>query len=66
MKADTAFALSDHADYPELLEAVKQVNPSQVWTLHGSAADFADSLRQHGYQAAPLSQPDQLSLILGC
>jgi DNA ligase-1 len=66
MKADAAFALSDHADYPELLEAVKRVNPKQVWTLHGSAADFADSLRQHGYQAAPLSQPDQLSLILGC
>ncbi len=65
-RADAAFALSDHADFPDLLEAVGRVQPKQVWTLHGSAATFADALRQRGYNAAALSEPDQLSLVLGC
>lgn len=62
---EAAFPISDHADYPDLLEAVKQVAPSQVWTLHGYAAGFADVLRQRGYDAFALSEPDQLTLALG-
>lgn len=63
--ADAAFALSDHADFPELIEFVKQVRPRQVYTLHGFAADFAQSLRELGFAAWALSEPEQLGLILG-
>lgn len=63
--ADAAFPLSDHADYPDLIEAVRQVKPRKVFTLHGFAADFAETLRELGYDASPLSEPDQLTLGLG-
>jgi Cft2 family RNA processing exonuclease len=63
---DAAFPISDHADFPGLLEAVQHVRPRRIWTLHGHAAAFADVLRQKGYDAAALSEPDQLSLVLGC
>lgn len=62
---DAAFPLSDHADFPELVEFVHQVRPKQVFTLHGFAADFAESLRELGYDARPLSEADQLTLPLG-
>jgi putative mRNA 3-end processing factor len=31
---DTLF-ISDHADWNDVLQTVEQVNPSQLWTLHG-------------------------------
>jgi DNA ligase-1 len=62
---EAAFPLSDHADYPDLLEAVKQVSPGKIWTVHGYASEFADVLRRQGYDALALSEPDQLSLALG-
>lgn len=62
---DAAFPISDHADFPDLLEAVRQVLPRKVWTVHGFAAEFADTLRQQGYDAFALSEPDQLTLALG-
>jgi putative mRNA 3-end processing factor len=34
-REDTLF-ISDHADWNDILEAIKQVNPKQVWTLHGN------------------------------
>jgi Cft2 family RNA processing exonuclease len=62
---DAAFPLSDHADFPELVEFVQQVRPKRIFTLHGFAADFAESLRELGYDARPLSEADQLTLPLG-
>ncbi|HNU51410.1 MAG TPA: MBL fold metallo-hydrolase [Verrucomicrobiota bacterium] len=61
---DAAFPLSDHADFSELLELVDHVRPRRVWTLHGFAADFASTLRERGFDARTLGQPDQLSLGL--
>jgi Cft2 family RNA processing exonuclease len=61
---DAAFALSDHADFPELIEFVRQVQPRQVFTLHGFAADFAQTLRDLGFDARALSENDQLHLPL--
>jgi DNA ligase-1 len=61
-QAHAAFPLSDHADYPDLVEFVKQVEPKKVFTLHGFAAEFAQTLRDLGYDAQPLSQEDQLAL----
>jgi DNA ligase-1 len=62
---DAAFPISDHADFPGLLQAVAQVAPDTVWTTHGFAADFADTLRFRGANALALSEPDQLTLALG-
>ena len=39
---DTLF-ISDHADWNDILEAVRQVGPTQIWTLHGHGAH----LRSH-------------------
>ncbi|MBM3840332.1 MAG: ATP-dependent DNA ligase [Verrucomicrobia bacterium] len=63
-RADAAFALSDHADFPDLIEMVKRVNPKKVYTLHGFAADFAQTLREMGCDAEALSQEEQLTLPL--
>jgi Cft2 family RNA processing exonuclease len=61
---DAAFVLSDHADYDDLLEFVDRVGPRKVLTVHGFAADFAQTLRDLGYDAHALSEPDQLHLDL--
>jgi DNA ligase-1 len=63
-QCDAAFPLSDHADFSDLIELVKQVQPKKVLTLHGFAADFAQTLRQLGYQAQALSEDEQLALAL--
>src|SRR5262249_42104376 len=63
-QCDAAFPLSDHADFPELLEMVKRVQPRKIYTLHGFAADFAQTLRELGYDAQALSQQEQLALGL--
>lgn len=62
---DAAFALSEHADFPTLIEFVKRVAPKKIFTLHGFAADFARTLRELGYAAQALSESDQLDLPLG-
>ncbi len=64
-QCDAAFPLSDHADFPDLLEMVRQVQPKKVYTLHGFAADFAQTLRNLGYDAQALSEDEQLSLAIG-
>jgi DNA ligase-1 len=61
-QCDAAFPLSDHADFPDLLELVNRVQPKKVYTLHGFAADFAQTLRARGVDAQALSQDEQLAL----
>lgn len=63
-RADAAFPLSDHADFPDLVEFVGRVAPRRVFTLHGFAADFAAHLRTLGYEAFALSEGDQLELSI--
>jgi Cft2 family RNA processing exonuclease len=53
--SDAAFPLSDHAGYDELLETVRKVDPSMVFTVHGFKEEFAERLRQEGYRAIPMS-----------
>jgi Cft2 family RNA processing exonuclease len=61
---DAAFALSDHADYPDLLAFVDQVQPKVVYTLHGFAKEFAATLRQRGIEAWAIGQGNQMELGL--
>ena len=63
-QADAAFPLSDHADYPDLIEMVARIQPKKVLTLHGFAADFARTIRQLGIEAQALSEDEQLELPL--
>jgi DNA ligase-1 len=63
-RCDAAFPLSDHADFLELIQLVQRVHPKRVLTVHGFAADFAETLRALGYDARALSQDEQLSLPL--
>lgn len=47
---DHAIALSDHADYDELFEAVERVSPQVVYCTHGPES-FVDCLRAAGHNA---------------
>ena len=62
-QVDQVFPLSDHADYPGLLEAVEKVSPSLIYTLHGSTREFAADLRARGIDAWSIYGDDQLELL---
>lgn len=48
---DANFRLSDHSDFDGLLRLVERVAPQRIFTLHGYAAELADTLRARGYDA---------------
>jgi Cft2 family RNA processing exonuclease len=62
--AHAAFPLSDHADFPGLIEFVRRVAPRRVLTVHGFAVEFAETLQVLGYDARPLVPEEQLLLGL--
>jgi DNA ligase-1 len=64
-QVDTAFPLSDHADYDDLLRYVELVQPRRVLTLHGFAGAFASDLRARGLEAWALSEENQMELHFG-
>lgn len=59
---DHALPLSDHADFDQLIEAVRRVAPREVYCTHGPA-EFVDHLRDLGFNAFPLSPPPQRRLF---
>ena len=61
-QTDTVLPLSDHADYPDLLNFVDQVKPNLVYTVHGATAQLAAALRRRGVEAWSLNGADQLEL----
>lgn len=63
-RVDEVFPLSDHADYPELIQTVEIVKPRLVYTVHGFTREFAADLRRRGYDARALGQEEQLDLRL--
>ena len=63
-QVDEIFPLSDHADYPELIETVEEVKPRRVWLVHGYTREFAADLRLRGFEAWTLESADQLELTL--
>lgn len=48
------FALSDHADWPGLLSAIRETGASRVWVTHGYSDVLARHLREKGLDAAAL------------
>ncbi len=57
---DRNFQLSDHADYEQLLQYVKEAQPKQVFTHHGFERELALSLsRELGVNARPLEEAKQ-------
>jgi putative mRNA 3-end processing factor len=60
--ADYAFPISDHCDYRELLELVKEISPELVYTTHGFTEEFASDLREEGFDAKPLADVHQAVL----
>ena len=62
MGVDYAFDLSDHCDFNELVDLAKYCNPSKVYTVHGFATEFADHLKELGFDASPLEGNGQSTL----
>jgi putative mRNA 3-end processing factor len=50
--ADAGFALSDHADWKDLLQAVKATYAEKVFVTHGFQSAFSRYLNENGIQAA--------------
>jgi putative mRNA 3-end processing factor len=49
---DAGFVMSDHADWPGLLEAVKATGAQKVYVTHGFQATFSRYLNEIGIEAA--------------
>lgn len=55
-RVNEAFPLSDHCDFQELTEFVRECSPEQVFTTHGFAKEFAIHVRRTlGIDAQPLT-----------
>ena len=54
---DRGFALSDHADWPGLLQAVSRTGAENVWVTHGYRAPLARWLNEHGTNAQAIELP---------
>jgi DNA ligase-1 len=64
-QVDEIFPLSDHADYPELIETVEVVKPRRVYLVHGYTQEFAADLRARGVEAWTLEKADQMEIGFG-
>ena len=51
---DRGFVISDHADWPGLLEAIAATGASRVLATHGFAAALSRYLQERGLDARPL------------
>lgn len=50
--ADRGFVLSDHADWDELIQAVKQSEAENIYVTHGYATIFSRYLNEQGWNAS--------------
>jgi Cft2 family RNA processing exonuclease len=56
---DEAIPLSDHADFPELLEYAKKAQPQKVYTVHGFP-EFVGFLKGEGFDAEQLKESTEV------
>jgi putative mRNA 3-end processing factor len=52
---DQGFALSDHADWPGLLQAIGATGAARVFATHGSVAALVRFLREQGFDAQAIA-----------
>jgi putative mRNA 3-end processing factor len=50
--ADAGFAISDHADWPDLLTAIKATEAQTIYVTHGQTAVFSKYLNEQGWTAS--------------
>jgi putative mRNA 3-end processing factor len=53
--ADAGFALSDHADWPGLLSAIKATEAEKVYVTHGFVSTFSKYLNEIGIESAEVT-----------
>ncbi len=56
LACSVAFAMSDHADYGQLLEYAAGCGAKTIYLAHGDNEKTARALRQAGYNALPIEQ----------
>ncbi|MCU0696721.1 MAG: MBL fold metallo-hydrolase [Myxococcaceae bacterium] len=61
--ADVAFPVSDHADYPSLVDFARATGAREVITLFGFAEELAAGLRKEGLFARAVSEKVQLDFF---
>lgn len=61
--ADMAFPVSDHADFPSLIDFAKRTGAREVVTLFGFAEELAAGLRKEGVFARAVSERLQLDFF---
>ncbi|WFB36298.1 ligase-associated DNA damage response exonuclease [Kiritimatiellota bacterium B12222] len=47
---DRGFPVSDHVDWPELLQTVADCAPEEIWTTHGYSEEVSRYYREKGYK----------------
>jgi Cft2 family RNA processing exonuclease len=60
---DEAIPLSDHADFPELIEYVSKAQPEKIYTVHGFT-ELVNFLRRKGFDADPLREGSKVHTAL--
>jgi putative mRNA 3-end processing factor len=46
--------ISDHCDWPELLDTITEISPSEVWVTHGREEALVRWCEMQGIPAKPL------------
>jgi len=54
---DRGFVISDHADWPALLDAIRASGAGRVWVTHGYRAPLARWLEENGIEAHAIETP---------
>lgn len=47
---DRGFPVSDHVDWPELLQTVKDCSPEEIWATHGYTEEVCRYFKDKGYR----------------
>jgi len=59
---DRGFVISDHVDWPSLLEAVTLCDPDTVWVTHGYTAAVTRYLRETGRDAVAIDSQSRFDI----
>ncbi len=54
-RAELPLIISDHSDWQDLLNTIREVNPTEVWVTHGREQALVHAAESMGYKAKALS-----------